>query len=517
MNMKRNQDTIFFAVISIIVLLVVNLPYLYAVKMGNDDYSFNGFLLNPFDGNSYLAKMYQGWQGKWRFQLPFTPDPGRGAYLFLFYLALGHIGRITNLSLLSVFHLTRIVCSLLMLWSIWEFYRVVLQSRRSREFAFLATTLGSGMGWVVVNWGLITSDFWIAEAFPFLSAFANPHFPLGLSLILGLITIWLEKRPGWELFTLTVLGSIALSIINPFGIVILLMIFSGLSLWQVSKKTEVKPIIRGLLTISLSGLPLLIYDYWVANTDPVLRIWNEQNLTPSPPLWDFIISFSPALLFGIWGLYCILNEKKAEKDTRTMVLPIWVVLGILSIYFPVGLQRRFMMGLFVPITGLAAKGMENFSRGNRKRYFISIIIFFILAIPSNLITLLAVLSGIQTRNPQIFLSVDEVSTLGWIEENTRPDSIVLCSPEMGLFIPAYIGRRVIYGHPFESVNALETKKIVTDFYSGILPEEQVDQLIRKFQVDFVMVGPRERSLGEIKIPSDWLEIYHRGGISLYDP
>ena len=190
--MSKEKDNAFFAVISFCTLLAVCLPYFLAARGGNGDYIFNGFLLNPLDGNSYLAKMYQGWQGEWRFHLPFTPEPGNGAYIFLFYIALGHLGRITGLSLLSIFHTARILGSLAMLWSLWEFYKVVFPTQWSRRLAFVASSMGSGMGWLVINRGLITSDFWISEAYPFLSAYANPHFPLGLSLILGLMIIWLK-------------------------------------------------------------------------------------------------------------------------------------------------------------------------------------------------------------------------------------------------------------------------------------------------------------------------------------
>ena len=41
--------------------------------------------------------------------------------------------------------------------------------------------------------------------------------------------------------------------------------------------------------------------------------------------------------------------------------------------------------------------------------------------------------------------------------------LILSSPEMGLFIPAQTGRRVLYGHPFETVNADAEKDLVLVF------------------------------------------------------
>ena len=72
-----------FLLISILVFItVITLPYLCAVTLSNEELIFGGFLLNPLDGNSYLAKMRQGYEGEWKFTLPYSSNPGEGAYLF---------------------------------------------------------------------------------------------------------------------------------------------------------------------------------------------------------------------------------------------------------------------------------------------------------------------------------------------------------------------------------------------------------------------------------------------------
>ena len=74
-------------IVSCLVILMITIPFIYAFQKGSAEYGFGGFLINPTDGHSYLAKMRQGWDGSWKYQLPYTADPGDGAYLFLFYLA----------------------------------------------------------------------------------------------------------------------------------------------------------------------------------------------------------------------------------------------------------------------------------------------------------------------------------------------------------------------------------------------------------------------------------------------
>ncbi|MRR29557.1 hypothetical protein EG834_04345, partial [bacterium] len=54
------------------VLLLITLPYLIAFVLPGPGKIFGGFLLNPQDGNTYLAKMQEGWSGSWVYTFPFS-------------------------------------------------------------------------------------------------------------------------------------------------------------------------------------------------------------------------------------------------------------------------------------------------------------------------------------------------------------------------------------------------------------------------------------------------------------
>ena len=74
--MSVRKEHLAVAVVIILALVSLSGPFLYAWENSGEDTVFGGFLFNPIDGNSYLAKMYQGWRGDTQFTLPYTAEPG---------------------------------------------------------------------------------------------------------------------------------------------------------------------------------------------------------------------------------------------------------------------------------------------------------------------------------------------------------------------------------------------------------------------------------------------------------
>jgi hypothetical protein len=520
----------FFILIGLFVLLLVTAPFLLASRASMGDYVFGGFLFNPYDGNSYLAKMCQGWAGSWRFKLPFSAEQGDGAYLFLFYLGLGHLARITQLPMITLFHITRIICAGVLLWVLWFFWGKVFDEPGPCKLAFALSALGSGMGWVAVPFGEFTADFWVAETYPFLSAYANPHFSLGLAMVLWLVMPGGEQSTRISDRVWSLIIAFFLGVINPFGVVVVLMVLAGMWLWDFFRMGVLsgrfygyKQIVESrLLWAALGGGPVVLYDVWATTRDPVLTLWNAQNLTPSPPLWDLCLSLSPALLlsvFSIWYLLRRLDQNDAERSEHQRdplrVLVVWLILGLIMLYAPVGLQRRFMMGLYVPVVGLAVFCVEVFRNRYQNRAKILVFTLFILSLPTNLMVLMAANYGIRTHDPSIYLHQDEVDALDWIRGSTPIDALVLASPEMGLYIPAYTGRRVIYGHPFESVNAEMEESLVVDFYEGKLADQNARSFLTNREVDYIFFGPREQALGEQPLINKLTPTFEMGGVAVF--
>lgn len=515
------------------VFALTNLPYIFAAQAAGSKFVFGGFLLNPLDGNSYLAKMYQGWRGDWRFTLPYTAQSGNGSYLFLFYLFLGHLARWLNLPLLLVFHIFRILGTAGMLVALYFFFKTTLVEERLYLPAFVLASLGSGLGWLLLPLGAFTADYWVAETYPFLSAYANPHFVIGLALLLWILAQQaLPRRLVLKDGLFIVLAALALSVISPFGVIIALVISGSwmllISRRDISGRVHSRAnfwqliLAEPFLWILIGGLPLSIYDFWIARVDPFLAGWNLQNITSAPALWDTLVSLSPAILFALVGAWAVHRKPNQGIPSGYRLLILWAISGLLLLYAPFELQRRFMMGLYIPLAGLAVIGLASLAERIQKRMSFLFLLVFLLSLPTNLLVLLAAQRGAQTRDPQIYLTRGERMALTWIEENTAPADLILASPQMGLFIPAYTGRRVIYGHPFETVNAEVKKELVSQWFgedrtsnsTAVFGTKSQDFLYQQ-HINYIFLGPREQALGGLPYDLSLTEVYAADHVMIF--
>jgi len=503
--MKRSH----FLITLLVVVLAVTLPYLAAALLAGEEYSFIGFLLNPMDGISYVAKIRQGWAGAWRFSLPFTAQPGDGAYVYLFYLFLGHLSRWMGLPALWMFHLARVVGAVLLLCSLFAFYRLAFGSRPDLcRMAIWLTAIGSGMGWVALLFGARPSDFWVAEAYPFLSMFTNPHFPLGLALILRVFTLLVAPQARLRELRLALSGLLVAGIL-PFGVVVMLVVSGAWLVWTWLEDRRFEW--RSILSLGLLCGPYMLYQYWAILTDPVLSGWNAQNLTLSPPMWDFLLSFSPALLLALLGGISLFRQ--TPNSARRVILA-WFVLGLVLIYFPFALQRRFMLGFYIPTVVLAVYGIDalrqRFPSRTRRLYPIVLA----LSLPTNLLVIMLGLFGALSHSPVLYLTRAEAQAVEWIEQNTAPQALFLSAPDSGRVIASETGRRVLCCHPYETVNSTEVENRVRMFYrSGqVIPE---DSLLTENQIDYVFYGPREQSIGPGLDLAALPLVYDSGGVQIY--
>jgi len=475
---KRSQ-----IILTILTLLLISSPYFIAAGAGGDSFVFNGFLLNPLDGNSYLAKMHLGWQGDWRYTMLFSANHTPGTFLFLFYILLGHLARILGIPLLLTFHLARVLSALILLITMARFVRSVLTELdpKHQTFVYTLMCLGSGLGWLAALFGGFTSDFWVAEAFPFLSMYSNPHFCLGMALILEFFVLLKGQQPPRSLFWL-ILKGLTLAIVLPFGVVLAGIVGLGVQIWDLIQKS--KPI-RWWAALFLGPAVIAIgYQYLTVQADPFLSSWNMQNTSVTGPIWDTLISFSPAFVMAGAAIFLLLRTKSAGKYK---ILVVWSITGLALAYFPYELQRRFLQGYFIPLASLAGVAINQFIKDYCPKYYRIIPVILGLSFLTNILILAGGGGAIRSLDESVYYPKDLDVAMAWMQTNLAPKEVVLAPPKISLLIPGHTGARVVYGHPDETPDSERRESEVIEYFSGAWDAAEMESFIRQNNIHYVLV------------------------------
>lgn len=518
--MTRRAEWILAGGLAFLTVGLTIMPYLLADAAVAGKAVFGGFLIHPLDGFSYLAKMRQGFDGGWSFRLPYAAEPGEGAFAFVYLLLLGHLARLFGTPLLTLYHSARAVAALAMFLIAFGFYESVLPNRGPKWVAFLLTLFGSGVGWLGLPSGLFGTDLWMPESIPFLSAYANAHFPLASACVLGGVLAISKAESSVVRRSLACLAcGFTLGAVLPFVMLSSATFLIAWNAWEIGRAggiTDWKRVWRdhrGALLptgsyIAAAG-PWLFYDFWLTRTRPALAAWNAQNQTPSPPPFDYLLGFGLVLLLAIIGTIVA----RPDKERRGRLLLAWVIVTAVLLYAPINVQRRLSQGIFFPLAALAALGLEGV--GRRWRIFApALVITMALSIPSNITVVLAGLDGVSRLEPRVVLSQAEAGAYHWADDHIPPGSLVLAGEIAGNRLPAFADVRVVFGHPFETPRATVEREWMEEMYSWSGEASAGLDRLRARGVTYVFFGPEERHIGK----PTWLDqlpiVFEEGEVSI---
>jgi hypothetical protein len=501
-------------VISGFLVALTLVPYAWALASNDssDNGHFMGMLSNPKDGATYLSKIEQGRRGAWLFELRYTPEPHDGAGLHTFYLFLGHAARITNLSNLLVFHLARVATSLFMFISLYQLGATVWVRLRPRRLFFTLIAVGSGLGWLLVlfNPNAIAIDLNVPEAFPLYAAYTNAHFPMSIACLALIASAYLivfrrgyTAQPSVENGGLGImLLSMLLALIQPIA---LLPIGGGLVLYVIARYALTRQFpaheLRWASLLWLPAAPFATYYAAVFRFNDVIGKFNEQNKTPSPAPYLYLFGYGLLLLVAIPGL--VRAVRRFERDGDQFML-LWFIVNVIGLYAPFNLQRRLALGLIMPLVYFDVRALEDYwfykiPQVWRAPAMIALIVFMV---PTNVFVLGlplvgAVASPDRGLDAGLLLQSDYWREFQWLNENAKPDQVVLAAPNVSLWVPAYTDQVVVYGHLYETVPSELRLHQVEAWYRG----EDCDTLLSNdlpFHVRYIFWGPQEKAMGEPK-------------------
>ena len=525
--------------VAILVLVISCLPYTLGYGFAPRGWDFGGFIINAEDSNTYLAAMQQGVQGAWRFHLLYTSEDHPGAFLYLFYLLLGHLSALTGFPLILTYHLARLFCGLALLMVAYFFIAFFIRRRAVRWIAYLLVCFSSGLGWLVLlisptpPGGISPIDFWLMDAYTFFTILLVPHFCLGVALLLLVFVFMLDyfRRVRLPSLIMAVIASWLLAVVNPYLLLIAGCVLAGywLSLLCLRRKLPLDEG-KGLVVLGCSLIPPLSY-YWTMTSDPVMRAFSEQDITMSPPPSFYILGYGLVFLLAIGGFIHISRQCRE----RELFLTTWLVVVAIMLYFPFKVQRRSITGLHIPLCILASLGLFKYvlpavyhsrvsraiSRAlsyDRRRLRLFILNLIVVAtFPSNLYLLASSSLAALQGHAALFHTKAENQAIDWLADNSQPTDTILCSYWVGNYIPARIGHRVFLGHWDETIDYTQKRGAVEAFFQGQTDDSTRLSILRDHGIVYLFYGPQERALGDFN-PEDkpyLMKTFSNSEVSIY--
>jgi hypothetical protein len=242
---------------------------------------------------------------------------------------------------------------------------------------------------------------------------------------------------------------------------------------------------------------MALYLVLVLGQNPAFTEWNRQNVTLSPPLWVMLLGLGLPLLLGLPAI--LRAARRFDRDGDRLML--WWLLAMFVLMFaPTNIQRRFGVGLMIPVAFFATLALRDFwlpklqRRAGRLLVAAALVIMTLSTVLVTFVTVLPLLLGAPEDRPGMVLPAGYPAAMQWLDSHGETRAVALAAPDVSLWIPGSSGLRVVYGHPFETLDA-ETKQAQVTAWYGLGSDGACDALLDQYAVRYVIFGPLEQALG----------------------
>lgn len=475
------------------------------------DSQFMGALHDYQDTATAIARMKQGEDGQLLLDFLYSPDEQGKALVHPLYALLGQLVRYSQLSATIMFHVMRIFVSLFMYMTIYHLGANIWVKIRTRRIFFIIASAGSGFGWIIAffSGSLQSPDLTLPQAFPLYAAAVNIHYPLAIACIALIASVIVPMlRPGvteepsaQNSGGMVFIASLVLAFVYPDALIPLGLAYAlNVAVnWYSQKKITGREWYWGLW-ILVPALPVVTYDLIMVLNNDFVAGWISQRGSSFPSIFLLILSAGIPLLIAIPSL--VRAVRRFERDGDRFML-LWLLAMLITAYLPFQLKQYLLAGFLLPIAYFATRSVEDFwfkhiRRIHRPKVYVAI---FPLMVLSHLLwvflPIYPLLFGWDDPGPGS-LEKEYGFALAWMDasENILTESVILASPDVSLWIPAWTGSYVVYGHPAESYDATEMENQVRQWYQQDDPESAICQsLIDEYQIAYVIYGIREQNIG----------------------
>ena len=480
---------------------------------------YMGLVHIPEDGCVYLNLINQAKDGNHLFFNHFTSEKHIPLYFNLFFLTIGRLAKLFNLSALQAFYLAKAAVLFIFVFFSFYLFRCIFKNNFWAWYALMLLIFGGGFGWLRIffpNMPHLFASNYMSEGNIFFSLLTYPHFVL--SVILMMLSLFLFFL-GWDKksFLYSFLGgffSLLLGMIHTYNLVVIWMVlflFSIVALFI--QKKNISYVIANIGFVSLFTFPLALFNYYVVKNIYVFSKWYELYFHSPPPL-DYLLSLGIVVIPFMVGIFLVFSDKEKLK----LFLLFWVIGQSIVLYFPLPFQRKLFEGFQVPVTILAVFGLiqvvKRYFPAKGKTVFLSV--FLILAMLNSVWLPIKIMNDIKDNN-NYYLTNEDWKAFEWMKKNTKEGDVVLSRGKTAKYIPAVLERVVYVGHWSQTVDLKNKLFKLSRFYLGEYDEEEVEEFLIESGISVIYHGVNEKKLFKItELKYDCLEkMYDEGEVQIY--
>lgn len=453
------------------------------------------------DYYQYLSWMKDGADGKILITSRYSPDTFSRKPAYLFYPLIGWLSGKIGLTMFFGYTLARIFFSLLKLFVIYYLISQIFRQSSERKLAFFFALFLPPF-YKLFPFKVLRQD--IASLDILQRTFFLPHnLAATVSIIIGAIclNIYLcnstKAFANSKLLILTSLLFFFASITNPAMLAIFYLFL--LPAWLITFiQNPSLPLIINSTAIFLPGLlSIIYYQYLFQNFLPFSWLFYQQkNVSLMMDLKNYFLNCGPVIFFFPFGLKLFLKKRKfLENFIVTWGILPFAILPLLGKIFPFSQERFFEISHFIPLAILATAGfyqLLKFIKQGKERILCQKIILAILVVftlPFLWHSMKFEVEFFGKPYFNLFVSKSLIETFTWMDKNT-PDEAVVATPYFtGNMLPAFTHNKVVFGHDFVTYKATERKADMEVIFDKNTPPSQVSQLLKKYQVNYLLVSP----------------------------
>lgn len=521
------------------VLLFLSFPtsiMIYRWAVTPPDRVFAGTFGFSDDYNVYTSIITQGIRGRWTVINKFTSLPHPGAFVHEEYLLLGkflHLPVALLFRLLRfpayipqapfIFHLSRLILEILILWSIWQFIKTIIPetSHPSIRIASWLLTLFSGVLPQLIMERIPSQFSWIAGT-PYFREMnviyrfnPLPQAQTAIIAMVLLLTLYLKFHQNNRLSSRMLISALILSsvaswtdIVSALTASTVIGVFFLFRLATGQNLKKLVPSVLFLIVIIASMIPAALY-FSQLRTQPawigIARYLPDQNLFS---LNSFFLLFPLTLPLTIFFIVRYLRSINKNQKTLPLnsffLLLSWVIafflLIILSDVIQINRLRLLRPPVLVPLSIFTAYAIFEISQFVTKKWqpILLAIITACVIIPSILTAQLALSDEyrmLSSFTSIVYPTINQALAYQWLFNHTPENTAVAALYEAASLIPSFSGNATLAGNVTEDPTDYAVKSTaLTTFFSGSTNQTEAKEFLVRNNVSYVYWGPQERSL-----------------------